>query len=309
MLNFWARQFLVWGAAALTISISYSLYQRFRLKYLRDWFLFVIVFNLGLYVVDLLRTVFPGLGGDAGPAAAQLELVFNALLVRPLIVIGLLLFLRFILGLLDIAVQRRWQWLIAFFMLGHVAGLAVLAARFFSGGGHEAVAVLIVLSDGLVICALYGALAFMQVQAVRHETEPRRQALRNLGIIFFLCQTILVFLPTEKPQLLVGFFLVLPPLLYLWRIQVLLLKGGRRPDASDADLRSFLERFGLTEREQQIVALIYAGRGNRAVSDELFVSIQTVKHHVTAIFRKLKVRNRIQLVNLLSRIGRETEDR
>jgi len=309
VLNLWVRQFLVWGAAALTISISYSLYQRFKLKYLRDWFLFVIVFNLGLYVVDLLRTVFPGLGGDAGPVVARLELVFHALLVRPLIVIGLLLFLRFIMGLLDIAVRRRWQWLVAFFMLGHVAGLAVLAGRFFSGGGHEAYAILIVVSDGLVICALYGALAFMLVQTVRHETEPRRQALRNLGIIFFLCQTILVFLPTEKPQLLVGFFLVLPPLLYLWRIQALLLKERRRFAASDADLRSFLDQFGLTEREQQIVGLICAGRDNRTVSDELFVSIQTVKHHVTAIFRKLKVRNRIQLVNLLSHVGRETENR
>lgn len=307
MLNFWARQLLVWGAAGLTISISYSLYQRYRLKYLRDWFLFVIVFNLGLYIVDLLRTVSPGLIGNAGPAAARLEAVFGALLIRPLTVIGLLLFLRFILGLLDIAVRRRWQWLTAIFMLGHVVGLAILAGRFFSGGGRDAYAVLIVVSDGLVVCCLYGALAFMLVQTVRHETEPRRQALRNLGIIFFLCQTVLVFFPARKPQLLVGFFLVLPPLLYLWRIQVLLLAQRRRVAVSDADLNAFLARFGLTERERQIVGLICAGRDNRAVSDELFVSIQTVKHHVTAIFRKLKVRNRIQLVNLVSRVG-ETEN-
>ena len=176
MLTFWLRQLSVWGAAALTISISYRLYRRFRRKYLRDWFMFIVVFNLCLYIVDLLRTVFPGLVADAGQTMAQLAMVFNALLVRPLAVIGLLFFLRFILGLLDIAVRRRWRLLAVIFMIGHAAVLAVLAVRFFAGGGREAYAVLVVVSDWLVICGLYGALAFMLVQTARHETEPRQRA-------------------------------------------------------------------------------------------------------------------------------------
>lgn len=305
MLIFWLRQFLVWGAAALAISLSYRLYCRFRRTYLRDWFLFVVVFNLGLYIVDLLRTVSPGLVAGAGRAATRLEMVFDALLVRPLVVIGLLFFLRFILGLLDVAVRRLWRWLAVFFLLAQVAVLAVLAVRYIAGGGRDAYAVLTVVSDWLVIGGLYGALGFMLAQTARHETEPRQQPLRNLGIIFFLCQTLLVFFPAQEPPPLAGFFLVLPPLLYLWRIQEVLLAGRQELALPDAKLRAFLADFGLTEREQQIVALICKGWDNRAVADRLFVSLQTVKHHVTAIFRKMRVRNRIQLANRVSNARRD----
>lgn len=67
------------------------------------------------------------------------------------------------------------------------------------------------------------------------------------------------------------------------------------------------EAYGLTPREVEIVRLVCLGLENQAVSDELYVSIHTVKHHMTAIFHKLKVKNRIELANFLGHLGRGSE--
>jgi DNA-binding CsgD family transcriptional regulator len=51
----------------------------------------------------------------------------------------------------------------------------------------------------------------------------------------------------------------------------------------------------LTPRERQIVAEVVAGRTNKEIAQELCVSLQTVKHHLTNIFDKVGVHNRLEL--------------
>ena len=48
----------------------------------------------------------------------------------------------------------------------------------------------------------------------------------------------------------------------------------------------------LSEREAQVVRLLAAGKTNRAIADELFISEKTVARHVSNIFDKLGVSNR-----------------
>jgi DNA-binding NarL/FixJ family response regulator len=52
----------------------------------------------------------------------------------------------------------------------------------------------------------------------------------------------------------------------------------------------------LTERESEVLALLIEGRSNRAIASTLFVSIDTVKTHLRAVYRKLGVANRTQAV-------------
>jgi DNA-binding NarL/FixJ family response regulator len=51
---------------------------------------------------------------------------------------------------------------------------------------------------------------------------------------------------------------------------------------------------GLTQRENDILALLAEGKSNRDISRSLFLSEKTVKAHLAAIFRKLGVTNRTQ---------------
>jgi ATP/maltotriose-dependent transcriptional regulator MalT len=48
----------------------------------------------------------------------------------------------------------------------------------------------------------------------------------------------------------------------------------------------------LSEREAQVLRLLAAGKTNRAIADELFISEKTVARHVSNIFNKLGVSNR-----------------
>ena len=52
----------------------------------------------------------------------------------------------------------------------------------------------------------------------------------------------------------------------------------------------------MTGRETEITDLILMGRTNQEISDELFISIGTVKHHIYNIYTKLEVERRSQLM-------------
>lgn len=52
----------------------------------------------------------------------------------------------------------------------------------------------------------------------------------------------------------------------------------------------------LTERQNQIRSLIALGRTNREIADELSISANTVKYHVSAMLRVVSARRRAQLV-------------
>jgi DNA-binding NarL/FixJ family response regulator len=59
----------------------------------------------------------------------------------------------------------------------------------------------------------------------------------------------------------------------------------------------------LTEREREIFRLIASGLSNAEIGKELFISETTVKTHVTHVFQKLNVRDRVQAVVLAYQSG------
>ena len=56
-----------------------------------------------------------------------------------------------------------------------------------------------------------------------------------------------------------------------------------------------LEVTGLTSREAEIVGLVMRGFSNKEIEAKLFISLETVKKHLSSIYRKLGVKNRLQL--------------
>jgi two-component system, NarL family, nitrate/nitrite response regulator NarL len=59
----------------------------------------------------------------------------------------------------------------------------------------------------------------------------------------------------------------------------------------------------LTDREREVIALICEGLQNKLIGERLFISETTVRHHLTSIFDKLGVTNRLELVIYAYRHG------
>lgn len=52
----------------------------------------------------------------------------------------------------------------------------------------------------------------------------------------------------------------------------------------------------LTKREREIIQLIAEGLKNKEIAARLYISPATVRHHLSAIFAKLEVPNRLKLM-------------
>jgi len=51
----------------------------------------------------------------------------------------------------------------------------------------------------------------------------------------------------------------------------------------------------LSKREDEVVQLVGSGLSNREIADKLFISVRTVKAHLTSIFAKTGYRDRLEL--------------
>jgi DNA-binding NarL/FixJ family response regulator len=65
------------------------------------------------------------------------------------------------------------------------------------------------------------------------------------------------------------------------------------PSSSALPQRAFPE---LTEREEEVLSLVAKGKSNQQIARELFVSLKTVRNHVSNILLKLQVADRAQAV-------------
>jgi DNA-binding CsgD family transcriptional regulator len=72
------------------------------------------------------------------------------------------------------------------------------------------------------------------------------------------------------------------------------------PTARPADE---LARFGLTDREREVLILVAAGRSNPEIAKTLFISAKTASVHVSNILAKLGVSGRVEAAAVAHRLG------
>jgi DNA-binding CsgD family transcriptional regulator len=68
------------------------------------------------------------------------------------------------------------------------------------------------------------------------------------------------------------------------------------PLAMEALPEAFLTRYGITDREREIILKVVQGKSNAAIAGELFISLATVKTHLHNIYRKIGVDSRYDLL-------------
>jgi len=63
-----------------------------------------------------------------------------------------------------------------------------------------------------------------------------------------------------------------------------------------------LKRLNLTHREYEILKLIVQGHSNADIANQLFLSLSTIKTHVSNLYSKMDVKNRFQAIAMAKRI-------
>lgn len=64
-----------------------------------------------------------------------------------------------------------------------------------------------------------------------------------------------------------------------------------------------LTETGITPRELEVLMLIAQGHSNQEIADQLFVSLNTVKTHISSVLSKLDVQRRTQAVQKAKAMG------
>ncbi|HEX2945248.1 MAG TPA: LuxR C-terminal-related transcriptional regulator [Clostridia bacterium] len=59
-----------------------------------------------------------------------------------------------------------------------------------------------------------------------------------------------------------------------------------------------IRRFGITDREAEVMELLLKGLSYNKIADQLVISISTVRTHVTNLYKKVSVNSRYELYNL-----------
>ena len=57
-----------------------------------------------------------------------------------------------------------------------------------------------------------------------------------------------------------------------------------------------LDELGITKREHEVLECLASGLSNQEIADKLFVSLNTVKTHISSLFIKLDVKRRTQAI-------------
>ena len=105
-----------------------------------------------------------------------------------------------------------------------------------------------------------------------------------------------VYLGEGRHMIILIFFLGLfLPVLYLYIKQIDFMI---KPEISDErNMESILKEYKFTRKEIEVALLLMQGKSNQEISEELFISTQTVKNYISKMYRQIGVRSRIQFLN------------
>jgi DNA-binding CsgD family transcriptional regulator len=155
---------------------------------------------------------------------------------------------------------------------------------------------------------VYGmAIVFLNFKRIQN---PAVRSFLRAGLIFNLAMIVM-----SMAQLFLRSLSIAPPVVrdyglievawYLGADGLLLLFGLRYLFQPEVKLacnlpEHFVQKYGISPRECEIVSMIVQGLGNRKIGETLFISALTVKNHIYHIYQKTGAANKIQLLNLIN---------
>lgn len=64
-----------------------------------------------------------------------------------------------------------------------------------------------------------------------------------------------------------------------------------------------IKNLGISNRELEVLELIATGNSNAEIANQLFLSVSTIKSHISNLFSKLDVKNRVQAIEKAKKLS------
>jgi DNA-binding CsgD family transcriptional regulator len=300
---------LLWAVAfGLGITAITSTYYRYRLeplKLLRHYWQFLILSNVtvgGALVMTYVATNIGGLEVLAARRSAAALFLVSSFWVVAAFVYKLVDLTLDLLGR-DVSVRVRYPLVsvLAAAPIGFLAGLALADGDV---SDERVFAYSEILNVSLVaagVMAMVGSLAAAGalVPAGYRIAVRRMCSLHLVAFVLILVATLLNY-PSTWYLLILSFVTInLTPLVLLGPLLAQRRTSPLVDPGRGGALEAFASRHGISERELEIVRLLLNGCTNSDIGNALCISSHTVKNHVYNVYRKVGVRNRVQLANLV----------
>lgn len=288
--------------AGFAVLLASRLFRRQRHSYLQTYILHLAFWN-GHALVMIMHHI---LGSVFLPTAALTSL---ALVTGPLTILFLAISLNF---LVLFVVQLAGKTLFRAFPVLYLIPWGVLLLIFaFTAGKQPLMAAgafprTLSLVFGLFkIGTVLFAVTYLLFQGAKSDDSLKRHYFRRIawtylaGFLLFQLSVLVIFPGYRLParDYIIAFFQIgyhFPVLIVLSRF--LNRQAVARPPLSpQMDLAKQLPEFNISPREAEIIGLILRGLSNKEIGDNLFISLETVKKHVSNIYKKLGVKNRLQM--------------
>jgi DNA-binding CsgD family transcriptional regulator len=300
-------------AGAIAVFFSFQLMKRYQGSFTGSYFYYIVfLYIFGVYSLagsGILQYALKRM--EVSQQVIHTARFYTLLLGVPFLLLSKFMLFRSIADLRGIRLSSYFTvpYFIAGFALFAVYGIFIVRLNFFHIGEYALMMniqrTVFILLMAIIYISLF---VWANIMSKKSADPAQRNFLKvfvSWYLLYMLFTTIsfaLIPLHPIVPFIFLFLFLSwhLVPILFL----NLYLEKNQGPSSAtgedfDTRLRAFTETFEISQREQEVVRLICKGMSNQEISDELFISLQTVKDHVHRIFLKTGVRNRVQLTNLI----------
>ncbi len=301
-------------AAGLTTGFALRIARVSGQKHFWAYLLFILTANIVCLLDLVFRSFiwqFPGF--SLSITMEKMDMLMGFLMV-PLVAAFTVSFAAFVIGLVGrkapIFLQRIYgvYWILLF------VGFMAAEISYFNSGDRTLTNILNPVFNFGILAGILYAIIF-SYSGSRHVDNSREKLLARSIILFYLISLFFFFIWNTShiplnirvsvlARSLLGIIYNIPPVIALYVLIQKVYQIKAAESVGTKALDRWLKEHNISTREREIIQLVLMGKTNRSIEKELFISHRTVESHLYNIYRKLEIKNRIQLMRLVSEKSR-----
>ena len=299
---------ILFGFTALII--SFIMQRKYELIYIRSYFYHqILIFLFGFYgLLGTIVTHYLLLDIEAEGAFVKHLFSFLPFIGVPFMILAWYMFIKISFELIEKEISLKFTlWFFAILLIVFLSfGFLVPIIDFFAVKKMEINIRVFLFFILIELITLF--VAFMNYFILSNHIKDKIKVkfiklFASINLILYVISVIFLVLGERRSDFIAIYTILyfskdIIPLIYL---NVYLKKNYTHPInlVAESSKESFIQKFGISKREMEIVDEIIKGKSNKEISERLFISLQTVKDHIHNIYLKTEVKNRVQLSNLI----------